>query len=230
MSHIVVVNNDVQNKQLLIQAFNKTSHQVTYVNEHEKVLNYLQQCDADLILLDHCSTPQVMLQLIESISQRFAIPILFLTSEKDEINAIDGLQAGADQYMIKPYSNKSLLVHIDALLRRITLEKKRLAFQHCSQQFSFKISRLPLTETEQLLVQYLSKNNGDIVSKATLQKKVLKKELSTFDRNLDVHISNIRRKMLNAGLSKLHIQTVHGKGYSFCEKVAQFSFAFLSFL
>ena len=155
---------------------------------------------------------------------------MLLSEANDQANLLDKLKAGADQYLNKPYSEQALLVHIEVLLRRVALEKQRAAFDNCSERFSFKISRLPLTDTEVQLVQYLSKNDGDIISKATLQKEVLKRELSAFDRNLDVHISNIRRKMSNAGLSKLHIKTVHGKGYAFTEKVAQMSCVLMCFL
>lgn len=169
-------------------------------------------------------------ELISTICKRFAVPILLLSESEDQANLLDKLKAGADQYLNKPYSEQALLVHIEVLLRRVALEKQRAVFNHCTERFSFKISSLPLTDTEAQLVQYLSKNDGDIISKATLQKKVLKRELSAFDRNLDVHISNIRRKMFNAGLSKLHIKTVHGKGYAFSEKVAQLSCVLMCFL
>ncbi|MDF4360306.1 winged helix-turn-helix domain-containing protein, partial [Vibrio parahaemolyticus] len=66
---------------------------------------------------------------------------------------------------------------------------------------------------------HLVKNQGVVISKAELQTEVLKKELSPFDRNLDMHISNIRRKLVEAGLSKQHIKTFRGKGYSYLESV-----------
>ncbi|TOK87534.1 winged helix-turn-helix domain-containing protein, partial [Vibrio parahaemolyticus] len=66
---------------------------------------------------------------------------------------------------------------------------------------------LPLTSTEAELLSHLVKNQGVVISKAELQTEVLKKELSPFDRNLDMHISNIRRKLVEAGLSKQHIKT-----------------------
>tara|TARA_R110001583_G_scaffold68344_1_gene194555 strand:+ start:180 stop:911 length:732 start_codon:yes stop_codon:yes gene_type:complete len=230
MSNVVVLSDDPQSGLSLTEVLSQNTHQVTCFSDAETTLDFLQQQNVDLILLDHHLFSPATLQLITTISKRFAIPILLLSELSEQANVLDGLQAGADQYMIKPFSAKALLVHIDALLRRVTLEKQRLAFQHCSKQFSFKVARLPLTETEVSLVQYLSKNDGDIVSKATLQKEVLKRELSAFDRNLDVHISNIRRKMFNAGLSKSHIKTVHGKGYAFSEKVSQLSCALMSFL
>lgn len=227
MAHLLVVNNGLENKSLLTALIKKSGHQATYFTETKALLANLKKHSADLILLDDCLPEQELLMFISTLHQCFAIPILLLS---DHVNTLDGLKAGADQYLSKPYSNSALLVHIDVLLRRVSLEKQRLAFQHCNEQLSFQISRLSLTETETQLVQYLSKNDGDIVSKATLQKEVLKKDLSVFDRNLDVHISNIRRKMFNAGLSKMHIKTVHGKGYSFFEKIKNLSLILILFM
>lgn len=82
-----------------------------------------------------------------------------------------------------------------------------------------QFARIPLTTTESELLDYLVKRPDIVISKSELQKEVLKKDLCPFDRNLDMHISNIRRKMVKLGLSKQHIKTVRGKGYSFIERV-----------
>jgi len=216
MANILLVSDSLKSSESLKKVLIEAEHQVSFCAD-KGAFNCLQEQGTDLILLDMNLPPPQVLSLISELSNSSGLPILLLTPTN---NALEALQAGADQYLIKPFENKSLLIHIEVLLRRVFLEKQRSTLHHCSQQFSLKIARLPLTETELLLTQFLSKNDGTIVSKATLQKEVLKKEISAFDRNLDVHISNIRRKMLNAGLSKLHIKTVHGKGYTFCENLS----------
>jgi len=225
MSHIVVISDGLHSSDSVCQLLQQAGHQVNYLNDDESACHYLHHNAADLVVVDVQGSFSATRQLIHSLSESFTLPILLLTSDIDEEDALDFIQAGADQYLVKPFSNKALIVFVDALIRRIALENKRLRFQHCTQQLSAKISRLPLTETEMQLTQFLTKNDGAIVSKATLQKEVLKKEICAFDRNLDVHISNIRRKMLNAGLSKLLIKTVHGKGYTFCGNLTNFSCA-----
>ncbi|MGJ8581924.1 MAG: winged helix-turn-helix domain-containing protein [Psychromonas sp.] len=227
MSKIVVVDIDLESRALLTKLLVKASHQVTCLSNSQCVLNLLSQQGADLVIINDCSSSEEILFLISSIYTDFAAPILLLSEPEKQLDLLEQLNAGADQYLMKPYSDNALLIHVNVLLRRVALEKKRASFTHCSEQFSFKISRLPFTETEQQLLQYLSSKEGDIISKATLQKEVLKKELSSFDRNLDMHISNIRRKMSNAGLAKTHIKTVHGKGYTFCERLQKFSMIFL---
>ena len=226
---VVILDNEFSNGSLTdiftpntLSSHVENAHELpAHLSEHKR--DDCHQFDAHLVAKETC-------KLISTICKHFATPILLLSEAEDQANLLDKLKAGADQYLNKPYSEQALLVHIEVLLRRVALEKQRATFDNCTERFSFKISRLPLTETEVQLVQYLSKNDGDIISKATLQKEVLKRELSAFDRNLDVHISNIRRKMCNAGLSKLHIKTVHGKGYAFSEKVAQLSCMLMCFL
>lgn len=220
MLQLLIVNDDLHYCESLIKTLNHAGYKVDFVCDLAKALIYQQSSPADLIFIEVPLTDIDVLPFMRTISERFATPIILSSPCIAQKILLDALQAGADQYLLKPYCTETLIMCINVLLRRVALEKQRLAIQSCSQQFSLKISRLPLTETEMLLVQYLSENGGNIVSKATLQKKVLNKELSIFDRNLDVHISNIRRKMFQAGLSKRHIKTVHGKGYSFSEKVA----------
>lgn len=75
--------------------------------------------------------------------------------------------------------------------------------------------KVVLTQTEFGLLKYLAENSGNVVSKVELQRQVLRKELGRFDRNLDMHISNTRRKLANTCLPKSLINTVRGQGYSF---------------
>jgi len=227
MSQIIIVSDDLQVASSLTKLLTKASHQVVCLDNTESVFSHLQTGEAELVLIDDCLTNKETLPFIKLLRKRYSTPILLLINEPESILGLKAIQAGADQCLTQPFSNKALLIYVEALLRRVSLEKKRLSFEHCSEQFSVKISRLPFTETEAELVQYLSQNNGDIISKARLQKEVLKKELSTFDRNLDMHISNIRRKMSNAGLAKSHIKTVHGKGYTFSEQIKNFSIILL---
>jgi DNA-binding response OmpR family regulator len=159
------------------------------------------------------------MQVARRICQRFATPILMLTALNDENSMLDGYQAGADQYIGKPFNVSELLMRIKAILRRVGLERQRQVMRCTVQSISEQLDTLPLTGTEADLLSYLVKNQGVVISKAELQIKVLKKELSPFDRNLDMHISNIRRKLVEAGLAKQHIKTFRGKGYSFLEAV-----------
>ncbi len=222
MSQILVVDDDVQLCELLTAVLAEEGYQVHSVHCGEAALNYMQDNSVDLVLLDVMLPNINGLQVARRICQRFATPILMLTALADETSMLNCLQAGADQYIAKPYSVPELLTRIQAMLRRVGLEKRRHTLGGES-ELEEQMSRLALTTTEAELLAYLVSRHEIVVSKAELQKQVLKKDLCPYDRNLDMHISNIRRKMVRSGLSKLHIKTVHGKGYSFFAHVGQFA-------
>lgn len=217
MSKVLIVDDDIQLCELLEQVLAEEGYDVHYEHCGESGLAYMQDHAVDLVLLDVMLPKIDGLQVARRICQRFATPILMLTALGDESSMLEGLQAGADQYIAKPFRVPELLARITVILRRVGLERQRQS--NCQSALSLQVSRLPLTGTESELLDYLIRHHGVVVSKAELQKEVLKKELSPFDRNLDMHISNIRRKMVQSGLSKQHIKTVRGKGYSFLESV-----------
>ncbi|MGY5733085.1 response regulator transcription factor [Vibrio diabolicus] len=219
MSRVLIVDDDVPLCELLEAVLQEEGYIVSSVHCGESALQYMEKTPVDLVLLDVMLPNLNGMQVARRICQRFATPILMLTALNDENSMLDGYQAGADQYIGKPFNVAELLMRIKAILRRVGLERQRQAMCSTVQTISDQFNSLPLTSTEAELLSYLVKNQGVVISKAELQTEVLKKELSPFDRNLDMHISNIRRKLVEAGLSKQHIKTFRGKGYSYLEAV-----------
>ncbi|BDR20727.1 DNA-binding response regulator [Vibrio sp. STUT-A16] len=213
------MDDDVPLCELLEAVLQEEGYIVSSVHCGESALQYMEKTPVDLVLLDVMLPNLNGMQVARRICQRFATPILMLTALNDENSMLDGYQAGADQYIGKPFNVAELLMRIKAILRRVGLERQRQAMCSTVQTISDQLNSLPLTSTEAELLSYLVKNQGVVISKAELQTEVLKKELSPFDRNLDMHISNIRRKLVEAGLSKQHIKTFRGKGYSYLEAV-----------
>ncbi|EJT3517733.1 response regulator transcription factor [Vibrio parahaemolyticus] len=219
MSRVLIVDDDVPLCELLEVVLQDEGYTVSSVHCGESALQYMEKTPVDLVLLDVMLPNLNGMQVARRICQRFATPILMLTALNDENSMLDGYQAGADQYIGKPFNVAELLMRIKAILRRVGLERQRQTICNTAQSISDQLTSLPLTSTEVDLLSHLVKNQGVVISKAELQTEVLKKELSPFDRNLDMHISNIRRKLVEAGLSKQHIKTFRGKGYSYLESV-----------
>ncbi|EGR1756351.1 response regulator transcription factor [Vibrio parahaemolyticus] len=219
MSRVLIVDDDVPLCELLEVVLQDEGYTVSSVHCGESALQYMEKTPVDLVLLDVMLPDLNGMQVARRICQRFATPILMLTALNDENSMLDGYQAGADQYIGKPFNVAELLMRIKAILRRVGLERQRQTICNTAQSISDQLTSLPLTSTEAELLSHLVKNQGVVISKAELQTEVLKKELSPFDRNLDMHISNIRRKLVEAGLSKQHIKTFRGKGYSYLESV-----------
>jgi len=114
-------------------------------------------------------------------------PILMLTALNDESSMLDGLQAGADQFLAKPFKVPELLARITTILRRVGLERQRnLLVQKDNTELFKQFARIPLTTTESELLDYLVKRPDIVISKSELQKEVLKKDLCPFDRNLSM--------------------------------------------
>ncbi|EOG7625109.1 response regulator transcription factor [Vibrio parahaemolyticus] len=219
MSRVLIVDDDVPLCELLEVVLQDEGYTVSSVHCGESALQYMEKTPVDLVLLDVMLPNLNGMQVARRICQRFATPILMLTALNDENSMLDGYQAGADQYIGKPFNVAELLMRIKAILRRVGLERQRQTICNTAQSISDQLTSLPLTSTEAELLSHLVKNQGVVISKAELQTEVLKKELSPFDRNLDMHISNIRRKLVEAGLSKQHIKTFRGKGYSYLESL-----------
>ncbi|TOF48122.1 DNA-binding response regulator [Vibrio parahaemolyticus] len=219
MSRVLIVDDDVPLCELLEVVLQDEGYTVSSVHCGESALQYMEKTPVDLVLLDVMLPNLNGMQVARRICQRFATPILMLTALNDENSMLDGYQAGADQYIGKPFNVAELLMRIKAILRRVGFERQRQTICNTAQSISDQLTSLPLTSTEAELLSHLVKNQGVVISKAELQTEVLKKELSPFDRNLDMHISNIRRKLVEAGLSKQHIKTFRGKGYSYLESV-----------
>ncbi|EKB3552601.1 response regulator transcription factor [Vibrio parahaemolyticus] len=219
MSRVLIVDDDVPLCELLEVVLQDEGYTASSVHCGESALQYMEKTPVDLVLLDVMLPNLNGMQVARRICQRFATPILMLTALNDENSMLDGYQAGADQYIGKPFNVAELLMRIKAILRRVGLERQRQTICNTAQSISDQLTSLPLTSTEAELLSHLVKNQGVVISKAELQTEVLKKELSPFDRNLDMHISNIRRKLVEAGLSKQHIKTFRGKGYSYLESV-----------
>ena len=216
MAQILIVSNNLQLDELLSRALAGQGHQLHQVSTEEQALHFLQHNSVALAILSTVLPTLSGVQLARRICQRFATPLVMLSPVADDNLMLDCLRAGADQYLTLPVTDAELLVRIQVLLRRVGLEQQRTNYGGNSLLLK-QISQLALTGSEAELLKYLVTRPELVVSKSELQKQVLKKDLCPFDRNLDMHISNIRRKMVMAGLSKLHIKTVRAKGYSFSE-------------
>lgn len=215
MLHFLIVDDDVSLCNLLESVLKKEGHSTSTVHCGENAIKLMETQPVDLVLLDVMLPDIDGHRIARRICQRFATPILMLSAKSDDTSVLAGYRAGADQYLVKPFNVPDLLTRIEAIMRRVGLEQKRHSTCHAAKNISEQLSSLPLTDTESDLLGYLVKRQGDTVSKAELQTEVLHRELSPFDRNLDMHISNIRRKLTSAGLSNQHIKTFRGKGYCF---------------
>ena len=159
------------------------------------------------------------------------VPVVMLTAHGDEVDRIVGLELGADDYLSKPFNPRELLARVQAILRRVALEKSQvsesardeisprlLQLGDVEMDMAARVLRcggevLELTAMEFDLLAALMNAAGQVVTREALARDVLKRKLLAFDRSLDMHISKLRRKLGPDTNGGERIKTVRGVGY-----------------
>ena len=180
----------------------------------------------DLILLDVLLPNLNGFSLLSQLRKRKQTPVIMVTACGAEQERIKGYSNGADDYMPKPFSFVEMMLRIEALLRRslnvksnevtrnsivvdeITLDRRDL-------KANFAGKALDLTSTQFKLLWVLLENQNEVLSKPLLYQTVLERSFSRYDRSLDMHMSRVRKKLIEAGMSPTRLATQHGKGYLF---------------
>ncbi len=181
----------------------------------------------DLILLDVMMPKLNGFEVLKALGTEHKTPVLMLTAKGDNNDKVRGLELGADDYLAKPFHHQELLARINAILRRIKLVNQQ-AFQqekstllvngielnHAIRTVYCHKNPVELTSTEYQILTLLIEHHGQIITKNNISEQVLGRKLSPFDRSIDVHIGNIRRKFLLFS-SDEKIKTVRSAGYLF---------------
>lgn len=170
------------------------------------------------------------LDVLQQIRQRIQTPVIMVTGRGDDIDKILGLELGADDYLSKPCNPRELLARINALMRRNELSRQEhvaalkpnihlvvgeLNLNKATRVAEMAGNSLPLTSVEFSILQHLMQASGTVVSKEELSRQVLHRELSAYDRSIDVHVSRIRKKIEMHHGSTSVIKTLRGRGYLF---------------
>ena len=177
-----------------------------------------------MIILDIMMPRMDGLDVLKAVRQNDnETPVIMLTARGDDIDRILGLELGADDYMPKPCNPRELLARIKAILRRASTTDKKpatptdklsvgdLHMNLHNRQVTIKETALVLTQTEFDILQMLVQTPDELISKNQISEEVLGRKLGAYDRSIDVHISNLRRKLTESDI--LSIQTVRGSGY-----------------
>ncbi|MBA1262563.1 response regulator transcription factor [Stutzerimonas stutzeri] len=194
---------------------------VTLVDEGVNGLALASDMDFDLILLDVLLPELNGLELLARLRRSRNTPVLMMSALGSETDRIQGFHSGADDYLPKPFSIEELQVRIAAILRRVDYEKTPpaaaeddvLLFDDQSSDLRHEGRRIGLTSTEYRLLKLLHESIGEVLSKPFLYQQVLHRGFSQHDRSLDMHISNIRRKLSREGVNRVRLESVWGKGY-----------------
>jgi two-component system response regulator CpxR len=176
----------------------------------------------DIVLLDVMLPELDGFQVLAKLRRRSQVPVIMLTARGQESDRIRGLDSGADDYLAKPFSSRELVSRMRALLRRsqpgaltATLEIGDLRLRPGDNHVVIGDAEIRLTSVEAAALRRLCASPGTPVSRDELYRGVLKRESHPFDRSLDTHISNLRRKLGNYSTGRPRIIAVRGHGYQY---------------
>ena len=182
----------------------------------------------DLIILDLMMPKMDGLEVCREIRKENQVPIIMLTARGEESDVVAGLEVGADDYLTKPFSLRVLAARVKANLRRTatapsttpspqetTIMRGDLTIDPSKREVYKKKTKVTLTNTEFNLLWLLASQPGIVFSRDKLLDELRDRELELFDRSIDAHISNVRKKIEDSPKSPHYIVTVWGTGYKF---------------
>lgn len=217
---ILLVEDDVHLAETLAEALTDQRYIVDVVTDGESGWNQTHILDYDVLLLD------VMLPELDGVSlchrlrsHGYTMPVLMLTARDTISDKITGLDAGADDYVIKPVDLQELFARIRALLRRGNasstpiLEWGNLRLNPSTYEVIYEQTMLHLTPKEYSLLELLLRNGRRVLSRSVIIEHVWPLESSPEEQAVKVHIRSLRQKLKSAGCSEDLIETVHGMGY-----------------
>lgn len=229
MTNVLLIDDDLELTGLLHDLLELEGYQVKVANNGQDGLALVSE-QTDLILLDIMMPILNGMETLRRLREQWDTPVLMLTAKGEEIDRVMGLDLGADDYLSKPFSDRELLARMRAILRRAG-KTTQLPHNDASEKLMYQDivvypgkmeiycqnTLIDLTATELAMLIYLVKQPGHVVSKSDISLSVLGKHIAPFDRAIDVHLSNIRKKLPERQDGKPRIKTLRGRGYLWVE-------------
>jgi two-component system response regulator CpxR len=232
MDQILIIDDDVALCELVTEYLEPLGFQIESVHRGDAGAERALAGEHSLVVLDVMLPGLNGFEVLRRIRAESKIPVLMLTARGDDIDRIVGLEIGADDYLPKPFNPRELTARIRAILRRTTPEasidqavEKRVRvgdveLDSGTRAVSCGGENVELTAVEFDLLEKLLRAAGQIVTREELSKQVLGRSSSPFDRSIDMHISNLRKKLGHRVDATERIKTVRGVGYIYAQASA----------
>jgi len=223
-AHLLVVDDDERIRGLLKKFLSRHGYWVSAARDAAHARRLLEGLEFDLIVLDVMMPGEDGVSLTRSLREHLTTPILLLTAKGESGDRINGLEAGADDYLSKPFEPKELLLRINAILRRVpkpeaghevpkTLQMGLIRYDMVRGELWQGADLIRLTATENLLMKIFSACPHEPVSRAKLVEDLGRDKGQAQERAVDVQITRLRRKIESDPKSPRYLQTVRGLGY-----------------
>jgi two-component system response regulator CpxR len=221
---VLVIDDDRELCELVAEYLTGEGFDVEAVHDGPSGVERCREIEPELVILDVMLPGLGGFEVLSRIRERSSVPVIMLTARGEEVDRIVGLEMGADDYMPKPFNPRELVARIRAIRRRtaarepggseealltvgdleIDLGARRV---HCAGH------EVEVTGAEFAILEVLVRGAGTVVTRDTLSREALDRRASAFDRSLDVHLSNLRRKLGPMADGAERIKTVRGVGY-----------------
>lgn len=223
---ILLIEDDTEISELLSMLLVKEGFSISTAFDGTEGEKLALESAFDVIVLDIMLPGKDGLSVLRDIRGQISTPILMLTAKGDELDRIIGFEMGADDYLPKPFNPRELVARIKALLRRVEIDLGRQtneASELHSENIVLKLKtrealinglQCELTTSEFNILHTLMSSPGEIITKEVLTERALGRKLTLYDRAIDMHMSNLRKKLDND-----QIKTIRGSGYLFQGKV-----------
>ncbi|MBE0483744.1 MAG: response regulator [Bacterioplanes sp.] len=225
MNRILLVDDDRELVELLQEYLTLEGFQVSAEYDGERGLAAALSGDFDLLLLDVMLPTVNGFDVLRRLRDRSSLPVIMLTARGESIDRVLGLEHGADDYIAKPYHHHELVARINALLRRVSysgatplvpspvLQVDDLRLDRSTLTVTRANQTIDLTGAEFGVLCCLLEHPGVLVDKDTLAQAALGRSLMAYDRSIDMHVSNVRKKLGKRDDGSDWIKTVRGRGY-----------------
>lgn len=225
MSKILIIDDDEELCELVSEYLGVEGFETEAVHDGETGLKRALSNEYELAILDVMLPKMNGFEVLRALRAESKVPVLMLTARGDDMERIVGLEIGADDYLPKPFNPRELVARLRAILRRVhspgdeaPVSTERLHVDDLDVSIPSRSAKidgeeLNLTSVEFDLLTVLLESAGKIVKKEDLSERVLERKLSPFDRSLDMHISNLRKKLGNRNDGGERIKTIRSVGY-----------------
>ncbi len=222
MNRILLIDDDEELCELVSEYLTVEGFEIDAVNDGEAGLKAALQNGHDIVILDVMLPKMNGFDVLRNLRSSSKLPVLMLTARGDDMERIVGLEIGADDYLPKPFNPRELSARLRAILRRTAaggdeagerLDVDDIQLSTASRAALLDGADLNLTSVEFDLLAELLREAGKIIRKEDLSERVLDRKLSPFDRSLDMHISNLRKKLGPRADGSERIKTVRSVGY-----------------
>lgn len=219
--NILIVEDELKIAEIMSDYLKQSGFSVTHLDNGRSVVARVKSDTPDLILLDIMLPGGDGLEICREIRKFSEVPIILVSARVEELDRLLGLELGADDYICKPFSPREVVARSKAVIRRFKRadseppEDKLFTIEDDESRISVRGIHLDLTRTEFRLLKLLVSRPGRVFSRSQLLDLCFEQADSVFDRVVDSHIKNLRKKVSKALPDKEVIHAVYGVGYRY---------------